>query len=232
TGAACELANFGTYTWTMSGGRFAETQTNGQTKTWANGTYTVDGDALTMTYREGSGSGPGSECGRHPGEVDTWKWSLYRDQLTIHWIDPSVPPTEYPANYAVKPWTRTGDAPATPNPGAATTALDGRWEVSYTRDEYVAAGADAEERDLPENWGTFLIEFGAELFSMSNAAEGLRIAGSYAVDGDLLTLNVDTTGEQFSLRWSVYRDKLTFEPVAGAVSPTGFFVRPWTRLGT
>ncbi|MDQ4038905.1 MAG: hypothetical protein M3313_11300, partial [Actinomycetota bacterium] len=109
SGTPCDLANYGTYTWIFDQGRYVETQRNGDTENSASGTYTVDGDELTMRVTEGGGSGPGAECHRHPGEVDTWIWSLYRNQLTIRWFDPSV--TEYPANYAIKPWTRIGDAP-------------------------------------------------------------------------------------------------------------------------
>ena len=115
------LANTGTYTWTFADGKFLESQANGSTQTWGNGTYVVDGDRLTMTYTDGGGSGPESISHMHGGFVSTWIWSMYHDQLTIAWIDPAVPPTEYPANYTVKPWTRIGDAPADPTPQSAPT---------------------------------------------------------------------------------------------------------------
>jgi TRAP-type C4-dicarboxylate transport system substrate-binding protein len=114
-------ANTGRYIWTFAGGKFLESQSNGPTQTWGDGTYVVDGDKLTMTYTNGGGSGPGSLSHMHGGFVSTWTWSLYHDQLTIAWTDPTVPPTEYPANYTVKPWTRIGDPPADPTPQSAPT---------------------------------------------------------------------------------------------------------------
>lgn len=114
-------ANTGRYIWTFAGGKFLESQSNGPTQTWGNGTYIVDGDKLTMTHTNGGGSGQGSLSHMHGGFVSTWTWSIYHDQLTIAWIDPTVPPSEYPANYTVKPWTRIGDAPADPTPQSAPT---------------------------------------------------------------------------------------------------------------
>ncbi len=118
---ASVLANTGKFIWAFVGGKFNESQSNGSTKTWGNGTYAVDGDKLTMTYTDGGGSGPGSEAQMRGGFVSTWTWSLYHDQLTIAWIDPTLPPTQYPANYTVKPWTRIGDAPADLTPQTAPT---------------------------------------------------------------------------------------------------------------
>ena len=114
-------ANTGTFTWTFSGGKFTESQSNGSTQTWADGTFVVDGNTLTMTYQGGGGVGPGSNAQQQVGFAATWIWSLYHDQLTIKWIDPTLSGTEYPANYAVKPWTRIGDAPAVLTPQTAPT---------------------------------------------------------------------------------------------------------------
>jgi hypothetical protein len=37
-------------------------------------------------------------------------------------------------------------------------------------------------------------------------------------------------GEFFTYRWSRYRDRLTLQPVPGAVSPEPFRVNPWRLL--
>jgi len=118
------------------------------------------------------------------------------------------------------------------SPGAATdevSALDGRWNVSYTVEEYVAAGADPGEAANPENIGEFYLEFGAGRFTLDQVG-GPGDGGSYTLDGDVVTLDRNN-GELFMFGWSVYRDALTFVRVPGAVSPTGFIVEPWTRVG-
>jgi hypothetical protein len=42
----------------------------------------------------------------------------------------------------------------------------------------------------------------------------------------------DKPGEFFIYRWSLYRGVLTLVPVAGAVSPSNFRVKPWARIST
>ena len=108
-------SNYGTWERVFDGGRFTETQEAGSTHTTASGTYSVDDDKLTMTYDEGAGTGVGAKSHRRAGEVDKWTWSLYRDQLTLTWIDPSLKPGAYPSPVNVKPWTRLGDAQSAPN---------------------------------------------------------------------------------------------------------------------
>ena len=39
-------------------------------------------------------------------------------------------------------------------------------------------------------------------------------------------------GEAFIFGWSLYRDVLTLSPVRGAISPSNFRVKPWTRVST
>jgi len=108
-----EECNFGTIRWTLAHGVYDEVQSAGSTQTWATGTYSVDGNRLTLDITDGGGSGPGGRCHLHSGDEFTWQWSRYHDQLTIVWPDPTASPLEYPANYAVKPWHLIGDSPAT-----------------------------------------------------------------------------------------------------------------------
>ena len=81
---------------------------------------------------------------------------------------------------------------------------------------------------MPENWGTFQLEFAGGRFTISNSA-GSTDTGDYVVEGDLMTLNVRSTGEEFRFRWSVYKNTLSFGKVAGFASPTGLTVKAWTR---
>ena len=110
---AVDECNFGTIRWTFGHGVYDEVQHAGTTQTWATGTYTVEGDRLTMDATDGGGTGPGGGCHIHAGDEFTWVVRRSGDTMTIAWPDPSLPPDQYPANYVVKPWRRVGDAPAT-----------------------------------------------------------------------------------------------------------------------
>ncbi len=119
--------------------------------------------------------------------------------------------------------------PSTTNKTTAVTALDGTWEVSYTRKEFLAAGADPSE-DIPENWGHFTMEFHrGDYVATASVASGSS-SGTYVVTGDKVTLYPTAgccVGEVGTLTWSVYRDQLTF---TGNI-PTGFRVKPWRQIG-
>lgn len=114
-------SNYGTWERVFSNGQFTETQTSGATRTTAYGTFNVDGNVLKMEFEGGEGTGPDGHAHRRAGEIDTWTWSLYHDQLSLEWIDPSLKPGQYPSPVNVKPWTRIGDAPAVLTPQTAPT---------------------------------------------------------------------------------------------------------------
>jgi len=114
-------SNYGTWERVFSHGRFTETQTNGLTQTSADGTFTVVGNELEMRFEGGEGTGPDGHSHRRAFEVDTWTWSIFHDQLTLQWINPSLKPGQYPSPVNVKPWTRIGDAPAVLTPQTAPT---------------------------------------------------------------------------------------------------------------
>ena len=105
--------NYGTFRWVFSHGLYRETQHAGSTDTWATGTIVVDGDEFTLHVTDAGGSGKDGDCHLRAGDEFTWKWSVYHDRLTITWPDPAAAKSDFPANYAVKPWVRIGDAPAT-----------------------------------------------------------------------------------------------------------------------
>jgi TRAP-type C4-dicarboxylate transport system substrate-binding protein len=131
-----------------------------------------------------------------------------------------------------------GGAPDTVSPCGASpehnktttvTPLDGTWEVSYTREELLAAGADPSE-DIPENYGHFTLKFHRGDFEGTASVPSGSSSGTYYVDGNALTLYPTAgccIGEVFTLTWSVYRDQLTF---TGDI-PTGLRVKPYTRIG-
>ncbi len=55
--------------------------------------------------------------------------------------------------------------------------------------------------------------------------------GTFTVAGDVVVMDL-SNGEQFTMRWSLYQDTLTFErDEALGIAPTPFLVKPWQRTG-
>jgi TRAP-type C4-dicarboxylate transport system substrate-binding protein len=75
-------ANYGTWTVVIGHRRFAWVTQNPPNCTWAYGTLTVDGSTLAMSVINGGGIAPDGGTNA-PGEYFTYRWSLYRDQLTL-----------------------------------------------------------------------------------------------------------------------------------------------------
>jgi TRAP-type transport system periplasmic protein len=97
-----------------------------------------------------------------------------------------------------------------PSPVATVTQLDGTWEVTFTREELLAAGAGPDEDD-PENYGHFTVTFDKGHFEIVGSAGGTS-SGTYSVDRQTLIMTATAgccTGDTFSIHWSVYRDTLT-----------------------
>jgi hypothetical protein len=92
--------NYGGFEMVLDRGRFTQAQPLGNT---AAGTYTVVGDTVTLTFTRGTGTA----ARNRPGEVFDFRWSLYRDQLTLEPVEGKVSP----APMRAKPWRRLGDAP-------------------------------------------------------------------------------------------------------------------------
>ena len=124
----------------------------------------------------------------------------------------------------------------------AVTRLDGKWEVTYTRSEFFAAGAQSGE-DIPGNWGHFTMTFdrGHWLTIGPDVGPGAGPAsGRYVVHGDQITFyRTDHAypGSDTEIwgpyTWSVYRDTLTFRKSKSfGEGPTGLVVKPWRRSGS
>jgi hypothetical protein len=93
-------ANYGTYEVVLNRGRF---RIGPPRNPVAVGTCTVVGHTLTLTVARG-GSGHAKNT---TGEQFGYRWSRYRDQLTLAPIKGKVSPTPLLA----KPWRRIGNAP-------------------------------------------------------------------------------------------------------------------------
>jgi TRAP-type C4-dicarboxylate transport system substrate-binding protein len=93
--------NYGDWTIALKAGRFAFAQDDPQACTWAYGTLKVHGDTVELSVTDGGGIAPDGAAS-NPGELYTYKWSLYRDELTLSPVAGAVspPPTR------AKPWHR------------------------------------------------------------------------------------------------------------------------------
>jgi TRAP-type C4-dicarboxylate transport system substrate-binding protein len=82
--------NWGDFTLTFANGTFSGTQTNPIESSKGSGSFTVDGDTVTMADDN--------------GETFGYRWSIYKDTLTFK-RDPTLPYAA-PTPMLVKPWTR------------------------------------------------------------------------------------------------------------------------------
>jgi TRAP-type C4-dicarboxylate transport system substrate-binding protein len=133
------------------------------------------------------------------------------------------------------------DRIAPDGPGAGATPVDGLWRMDSTREEYAAIAPPSDV--VPENWGEFTFAFtgGRFAFTTENGKACLWAYGRYDVKGDIVEWTFEDgggisvteedffnrPGEFFTYRWSRYRDRLTLEPVEGAVSAEPMRVNPW-----
>jgi len=65
------------------------------------------------------------------------------------------------------------------------------------------------------------------------ATHGTSASGTFLVSGDVVVFGFTegvVVGETFGFRWSLDGDTLTFTRADSMVGPTGFLVKPWTRV--
>jgi hypothetical protein len=77
-------ANFGHSVTVLDRGHYAGTQENGRVCTWNYGTYKVVGDKYEVLVSDGGGVG--TQAFNVPGEYFVYRWSLYRDALTVNGV--------------------------------------------------------------------------------------------------------------------------------------------------
>jgi hypothetical protein len=85
------------------GGRFAFTQENKNACTWQYGKATLKGSELDWDFTDGGGIAP-THAENKPGEYFVWRWSLYRQVLTLRPIRPT--------DLTVERWQRTSSTPS------------------------------------------------------------------------------------------------------------------------
>jgi hypothetical protein len=123
-----------------------------------------------------------------------------------------------------------------------TAALNGTWDVTYTRSEFFDAGANSNE-NVPGNWGHMTLTFNRgrwlDIFPDVDPAVDGPASGTYVVKGDEVTFyrtdnaypgsDTEIWGPYI---WSVYRDTLTFRKTANGGGPTSLVVKPWRRAAS
>jgi C4-dicarboxylate-binding protein DctP len=118
-------------------------------------------------------------------------------------------------------------------PHAAGSALDGTWSSDVSRSELLAAGAPQRDADRYQGKGRLELRDGRWAYRDARGT----VAGRYAVSGDIVRLTIRTCsinpctpGARVELQWSIYRDTLTFAPVAGRVSWARLTAKPARRV--
>jgi TRAP-type C4-dicarboxylate transport system substrate-binding protein len=122
--------------------------------------------------------------------------------------------------------------------------LDGVWQVTDTAAELRATSGTAQGDVVPENYGTWTLVLDRGHFAVTQADNTACTwgYGTFTVKGDRFewlvtdgggiapTGATDKPGELWIYWWSLYRGVLSLSPVAGAVSPSPFRVKPWRRI--
>ena len=73
----------------------------GASDRWTKGTYVVRDNIVEFTVEDYGGVAP-TDSSEKTGEVLTYAWSLYRDQLTLGPVEGAISPE----NFSAKPRTR------------------------------------------------------------------------------------------------------------------------------
>lgn len=112
------------------------------------------------------------------------------------------------------------------------TPMDGLFEVSFTREEFAAAGADAGELEHSVNWGSFTMRLDSGRFVVTHRATASKTNGRYSVVDNRFTMTYEgkTAGEVFGVLWSMDGESLTLARDGVEWEWTGLVVKPWRRI--
>jgi TRAP-type C4-dicarboxylate transport system substrate-binding protein len=132
-------------------------------------------------------------------------------------------------------------APSASATGAAdqqATALDGVYRTSFTRKELANSSLLMDPAEInDQNWGeiTLTLDRGRVTFELRNELASAKSSGTFTVHGDAVVFTYTSgveAGGTFAIRWSLYRNVLTFKRDASlGGAPTPYLVKPWRRAG-
>ena len=172
------------------------------------------------------------------GDPDTLtaRWVLDGSRLDFEDFEacrtgsPCVPLDElnYDAVWASHPWVRAESKPA---------PLEGVYRASLTREELARSPLLYDPDEInDENWGELTLTFdeGRVTFQQENDVTSSSTSGTYELDDDTVVLDFTegvNAGETFTVRWSLFRDKLTFtrDEALGDI-PTPYVIESWDRV--
>jgi hypothetical protein len=110
---------------------------------------------------------------------------------------------------------------------AGPASVEGTWDVSFTREEMLAAGITDSTEDNPANYGHFKLDLHGGQFQLIQLTDPkATTAGDYAVSGSTLTFTF-LSREPFQMPYMVSDTTLTI----GRGGPVTLHVKPWTRIG-
>ena len=110
---------------------------------------------------------------------------------------------------------------------APVTSIDGSWEVTITKDQYMATKPPPDPSEIdPSNWGHFTMDLQA---GRINCCPNDKNVGTFSLDGNHMHA-VFPDGTVFDVTWSIYKGKLQLGVWPTGVSPTGWRAQPWTRV--
>lgn len=118
---------------------------------------------------------------------------------------------------------------------SGNTALEGSWLANVKAGALRAAGEDQNVADQFQ--GRWALEFRNGRWVARNLRSGAIFKGGYTLSGDRLREIVDScnppsycqAGNLTEVRWSVYRDRLTFARIPGHTPVLALIAQPWAR---
>jgi TRAP-type C4-dicarboxylate transport system substrate-binding protein len=120
---------------------------------------------------------------------------------------------------------------------AAATTLEGRWKLAFTRADLVAVGVSERLAKRAPAIVQAIVVFGPRGRYTGTANGRVVVRGTYKVNGDVLSLVYDPPvpagyipGNVYRLRWSVYRDSLTFSRARDSDADAVLLTNPLTRI--
>jgi TRAP-type C4-dicarboxylate transport system substrate-binding protein len=99
--------NWGHWVYVFAGNRLAYTQEDAESCTWAYGDVSVQGDSFTWRILDGGYTRAPNLAYNKPGELFRYRWSRYRDTLTLF----PVPGSVSAENFRAKPWHLVSTTP-------------------------------------------------------------------------------------------------------------------------
>lgn len=118
-------------------------------------------------------------------------------------------------------------------PPATRSPIDGVFKINTTLEELSTSPLLGDAGEINDgNWGELTLTFSGGQIELAqrNERETSGLSGTSTLEGDILTMRL-FNGELFTVRWSLYKDTLTFKRVPDGIGPTWLVMKPWRRTG-